>query len=499
MRSAWLLPFLLFANSGIAQAPVLQQAEFFWDTDPGTGNGVPMSAVDGNFDRAFEQIMANTAAPAIGLHKLGIRAKGSDGNWGPVFSTLVDVLAPREVRITSAEYFWDTDPGAGSGTPLIAFDGNFNSAFEQASVNTTAPAIGLHKLSVRARGADNVWGSTFSTVVDVLAMRQVRIIAAEYFWDNDPGPGNGTAMLAFDGNFNSALEQLTANASVINLAVGPHVLNIRAKGTDNAWGPVFRSVVHVDPQPEVTVSLDLRVALQGCMGGAALMSNGLRNAGLVPLTEPYSALGHDLGLSAGANTSSSVLSTTFPPGASVVDWILVEFHPALAPSQITASLPLLLRRGGTVAQTDGGYPFLISLPAASYYVVVHHRNHLPVATTSPVAITTNGATVAINFTTAASQAYGTDAQVLAGSLYSMWSGDTNHDGTIKYTGTVNDRDPVLLDVGGTTPNNTVAAYSLRDVNMDGTVKYTGTANDRDPILVNIGSTAPNNVRQAQLP
>ena len=35
--------------------------------------------------------------------------------------------------------------------------------------------------------------------------------------------------------------------------------------------------------------------------------------------------------------------------------------------------------------------------------------------------------------------------------------------------------------------------------MNGQVKNTGSGNDRDPILVNVGSTTPNNVRVQQLP
>ena len=70
---------------------------------------------------------------------------------------------------------------------------------------------------------------------------------------------------------------------------------------------------------------------------------------------------------------------------------------------------------------------------------------------------------------------------------------------LMYTGSANDRDPILLKVGSTTPNNTASGYFTEDVNMDGTVKYTGAGNDRDPILVNVGSTTPNQVRQQQLP
>ena len=70
---------------------------------------------------------------------------------------------------------------------------------------------------------------------------------------------------------------------------------------------------------------------------------------------------------------------------------------------------------------------------------------------------------------------------------------------MKYTGSANDRDPILTTVGSTTPNASVNTYSSRDINMNGQVKYTGSANDRDPILLNVGSTTPNNTRNAQLP
>ena len=78
--------------------------------------------------------------------------------------------------------------------------------------------------------------------------------------------------------------------------------------------------------------------------------------------------------------------------------------------------------------------------------------------------------------------------------------DVNMDGSIRYVGANNDRDPILVAVGSTTPNNTLSAqYRVEDVNLDGSVKYTGALNDRDPILVNVGSTTPNNTRAEQVP
>jgi hypothetical protein len=70
---------------------------------------------------------------------------------------------------------------------------------------------------------------------------------------------------------------------------------------------------------------------------------------------------------------------------------------------------------------------------------------------------------------------------------------------VKYTGPDNDRDQVLLSLGGELPTNTIVAYSTSDVNLDGRVKYTGSLNDRDPILETIGGSVPTEVRTEQLP
>ncbi|MBL0044014.1 MAG: hypothetical protein IPP33_06300 [Flavobacteriales bacterium] len=49
------------------------------------------------------------------------------------------------------------------------------------------------------------------------------------------------------------------------------------------------------------------------------------------------------------------------------------------------------------------------------------------------------------------------------------------------------------------PDQPVNGYYTEDVNLDGIVKYIGVGNDRDPVLVTIGGNTPNAVRSAQLP
>ena len=49
------------------------------------------------------------------------------------------------------------------------------------------------------------------------------------------------------------------------------------------------------------------------------------------------------------------------------------------------------------------------------------------------------------------------------------------------------------------PTSIATGYLITDVNLDGVVKYTGSANDRDPILINLGGVVPTNTRTEQMP
>ena len=113
----------------------------------------------------------------------------------------------------------------------------------------------------------------------------------------------------------------------------------------------------------------------------------------------------------------------------------------------------------------------------------------------------NATSPLIEFTQVASNIHGigADAAVNVAGSWCLWSGDVTHDGEVMYTGTNNDRDPILVAIGGVLPTNTAGGYSTADINLDGVVKYVGPGNDRDPILVNVGGTLPTATRQAQLP
>lgn len=266
MNTRNLLAALCALCLGTATAQRVDNAEYFWDTDPGAGNGLPLSAADGAFNAALESLLLQTATlPSVGVHTLGIRVKDQQNNWGPTFTTVVEIgpsaVQVPEIEVTQAEYFWDNDPGEGSGTPMLAFDGDFNSALEAIALETTVlPAEGTHVLHVRSRDVNGAWSLPFRVVVEVMGgtvtFPEIQVAAAEYYVNDDPGPGNGTPMLAADNNFNAALEALRGGGLPVPVTAGVNVLWLRAKDINDAWGPSFGIVVNIDTTITGTVGME---------------------------------------------------------------------------------------------------------------------------------------------------------------------------------------------------------------------------------------------------
>ena len=245
------------------------------------------------------------------------------------------------------------------------------------------------------------------------------------------------------------------------------------------------------------VSLALRMMLDGPFdAGSGQMNDGLRAAGLIPTLEPYTALGYAQAADGGGEAvQSGVLART--GNDAIVDWVQVELRDATTPTTVIATRPALLQRDGDVVAENGTSPIAFLALDGNYHVAVKHRNHLGTMTAAPIGLT--NATSALDLRDPATATYGTNARRINGTVATLWPGEVLPDGSVKYVGQDNDRDPLLTAVGGTTPNSTVAGYLPGDVNLDGTVKYVGQDNDRDPVLTTVGGTTPNNVRTQQLP
>ena len=249
--------------------------------------------------------------------------------------------------------------------------------------------------------------------------------------------------------------------------------------------------------PSSTVRLSPRVLLEGPhITGTGTMSDQLRTQGMVPIIEPYTASGYAHVLGGGETTTTTVLSAS--GNNAVVDWVVVELRHSANPAWVVASRSALVQKDGDVVAADGTSPLQLLAAPGNYHVAIRHRNHLGIMTNTALALSTSA--VVVDLTSQTTTTYGTEARKPSGTHMLMRTGDATGEGTLKYTGAANDRDPILIAVGSTTPNNTVPnVYDRRDTNLDGVIKYTGSANDRDIILTNVGSTTPNNTRTQQLP
>ncbi len=228
--------------------------------------------------------------------------------------------------------------------------------------------------------------------------------------------------------------------------------------------------------------------------GTGTMRDDLRMGGLIPSTQPYGVAPF---LYAGTETiHPGVLSVT--GNNAIVDWVLMELRTSDTPGAVLKRRAALLQRDGDIVDMDGQSPMRFkSTVAGSYHVSLKHRTHLGVMTQdlqplAPVAHT-------IDLSSPAVPLWGISAMKESNGLRSLWTGDVNGDGLIKYTGNENDRDPILVAIGGLSPTAITTGYSTLDVDMNGVVRYTGGDNDRDRILQSIGGVVPTTVRSQQIP
>ena len=187
-------------------------------------------------------------------------------------------------------------------------------------------------------------------------------------------------------------------------------------------------------------------------------------------------------------------------------WIDLRFGQPVYPYETYAKRNVLIQRDGEIVDMDGTSPVLLPLKAGNCRVVVRHRNHLGVMSAEPLNL--NSTPVLFDASATNSPLFSLPtpnpdaARKVVGTTRTLWPGDAWSLGApygVKYTGSGNDRDPVLYALGGNIPNSVVTSYHRSDINLDGKVKYTGVNNDRDIILQTIGGSTPNAVRYEQVP
>lgn len=222
-----------FISAAAANVPNITAAEFFTDTDPGYGNGTPVTVTPGPNPTFIASVPVTVLSP--GFHFVAIRVKDANGKWGLFESRgfFISTATTNVANITAAEFFTDTDPGAGNGTPVTVTPGP-NPAFA-ATVPTTALAPGFHFVAIRVKDGDGKWGmfEPRGFYITTSGANMGFVTAGEYFFDTDPGTGNGMSF-NFTTPGNTVNETLGLNVPA-GLSQGNHLLILRVKDANGFW------------------------------------------------------------------------------------------------------------------------------------------------------------------------------------------------------------------------------------------------------------------------
>ena len=252
--------------------------------------------------------------------------------------------------------------------------------------------------------------------------------------------------------------------------------------TDNGINPANLSDFETF---NITVSnpyvLTATVFLQGPFNMTTeLMDPTLSLNGQVPLAQPYNM----------APWNYAGTETVTAPGPGDVDWVLIELRSDL--TTMEARKAAMLHTDGTVTASFDG----LITPGEEYYVVIRHRNHMPVMSDFKIEIPLLGTSIDLSIL---SNAYGIKPLIQMGTtgIYAMIAGEVIPDGQLKYSGAYNDRGQILSRLvaeGGVLVSDTEEdGYWSEDVNMNNELKYIGstpTPNDRGYIINNISTLLP---------
>lgn len=242
---------LLFAGAALPQT--LTEAEYFFDSDPGLGNGTPLTITEADCVSVSDIILP--PGPGTGFHRFSMRYRDNTGVWGEpdariFFLFAFDTLNYEARTLTDAEYFFDTDPGLGNGTPLAITESDC------VMVSGFAPLDGLetgfHRFYMRYRDDTGVWGEPDARIFFLIetggSNYEVRTLtAAEYFFDTDPGEGNGAPLSVTE----SDCVFVSDIVSLEELEIGLHRFFVRYQDDTGVWsqpdGRMF--FITLPPQP----------------------------------------------------------------------------------------------------------------------------------------------------------------------------------------------------------------------------------------------------------
>ena len=269
----------------------LVEAEYFYNIDPGTGmaNAFTLTTSVDSVEE-FHDIPLGDLSP--GFHELNVRVRDAAGLWSLAaarsFYVLESNFAQEASAVAAAEYFFDADPGIGEGTPLSLNEGD--SINEMLNINLPALEAGFHELFVRVKNASGIWSIVERRPFYVLETASLNpsdpIASAEYFFDTDPGIGNG---IAIANALSSDTVNLNFNIDLTGRALGEDTLYVRVIDEAGVSSLYEYALFEIADQAVDIETIDLIAGDTVVQPGSAVdISYGLTNSGDLDLTDEFS-------------------------------------------------------------------------------------------------------------------------------------------------------------------------------------------------------------------
>ncbi len=268
-------------------------AEGFIDTVGAPGSGFVFFPTDGLFNSFSESVYYDIQLTAVqglsnGNHTIYVRSKDAAGNWGATTSTtlVVDKVAPTTnaivaasnptnvsggtntsfllsanatdigAGIAAAEWYQNPAPAAGSGTPMVATDGTFNSSVEPIRATIDFVALGWtagnHTIFVRSRDAAGSWSTPVSVTVNVVYPNiftngfDAGTLATRWGWS---ALGGNTARLVVN---NGAAQGGSARRLDVNVAGGAAATSGYVQDNSPTAEASYHGRFYINPQSLIT-------------------------------------------------------------------------------------------------------------------------------------------------------------------------------------------------------------------------------------------------------
>jgi hypothetical protein len=162
--------------------------EYFIDNDPGYGSGKNVPVIAGK-DLSVTFVI-DLAGVTPGVHQLCVRSEDAGNHWSIVHTAPFLSVETNRPDLTQFEYFFDEDPGFGSGirVPLTAGK-DFSGIFP---MDTSGLSAGRHHIFFRGKDSKGNWG--------LVGYQDFTIIRAKIFLEGLYVANTGTMNPAMDEN-----------------------------------------------------------------------------------------------------------------------------------------------------------------------------------------------------------------------------------------------------------------------------------------------------------